>query len=128
MNETTNNTEQLAVEVRDALRDEYGYDAAPHQVLVTEYYGSFGSDDQVCVQINGINQAGIAQLVTAIATRTGQMPTNLPRSTALVEHLVRIAAGLAPEQDTWSDTFHIVGHDEIAAIADAIYTGELFTA
>jgi hypothetical protein len=127
MNETTRNTEDLAVDVRGELRDTYGFDATPHQVRVEAYYGGFfGQPEEICVTITGVNHTTIAQLVTAIATRTGQMPLYLPRSTAMVEPLLRIAAGLAPEQDTWSDTFYIIGHDEIAAIADAIYTGELF--
>jgi hypothetical protein len=72
--------------------------------------------EEMTLWIRG-NKALGAYLAVGVAAILGHLPVNLQHSTALVEPLAALAAGLPLPQDDWYDTYTFTGHREILALA-----------
>lgn len=82
-------------------------------------WGSYGRKDreaEVCLQ-NWIDYSELGPLVVGMAKILGAVPSDSPRSSAVGNVLVAVAAGLTPEPTGHTATFTAKGEAEIAALA-----------
>jgi len=125
MNTTANSTASLE-ELTTILVDEFGFDA--RRMNITETYLDLGSDTVPALEIWDISYATVARFHTLITRALGRFPHRMQRSTALVEPLLQILAGIPVDEPKGyqQGSFTITGMDEILAVLDACYTGTLW--